>query len=66
MPLDQKSNEIKAVPALLSLLDGRVCTAPFAAMVCQTAIAAQIIQADLDSERKRVYTVCEGTKCLKL
>ena len=43
VPVAQKSNEIKAVPALLSLLDIRGATVTLDAMGCQTAIAEQIV-----------------------
>jgi len=41
--VDDKSNEITAIPALLQLLDVRGCTVTIDAMGCQTAIAAQIV-----------------------
>lgn len=41
---DAKSNEITAIPALLSLLDINNCLISIDAMGCQTAIAAQIIE----------------------
>lgn len=40
---DAKSNEITAIPALLSLLDIKGCLVSIDAMGCQTAIAAQIV-----------------------
>jgi len=43
LPVDLKSNEIKAVPELLALIDITGCTVTLDAMGCQTAIAAQII-----------------------
>lgn len=42
--VDAKSNEITAVPALLSLLDLSGCIVTADAMSCQKAIAAQIVQ----------------------
>ena len=42
--VDAKSNEITAVPALLSLLDLSGCIVTADAMSCQRAIAAQIVQ----------------------
>ena len=39
-----KSNEITAIPGLLSLLDIKGCTVTIDAMGCQTAIAEQIIE----------------------
>lgn len=41
---DAKSNEITAIPALLSLLDINGCLVSIDAMGCQTAIAAQIVE----------------------
>lgn len=43
LPVDQKSNEIKAVPELLALLDITGCLVTLDAMGCQKAIATQII-----------------------
>lgn len=40
--VDDKSNEITAIPQLLDLLDLRGCTVTIDAMGCQTAIAAKI------------------------
>lgn len=48
LPVDLKSNEIKAVPELLALLDLYGCTVTIDAMGCQTAIAAQIIAQEGD------------------
>lgn len=48
LPVDQKSNEIKAVPELLALLDITGCIVTLDAMGCQTAIAAQIIAQEGD------------------
>jgi predicted transposase YbfD/YdcC len=42
--VDAKSNEITAVPALLSMLDLKGCIVTADAISCQKAIAAQIIQ----------------------
>lgn len=42
--VDDKSNEITAVPALLGLLDLRGCVVTADAMSCQKAIAAQIVE----------------------
>jgi predicted transposase YbfD/YdcC len=42
--VDDKSNEITAIPLLLDLLDLRDCTVTIDAMGCQTAIAAHIVQ----------------------
>lgn len=44
LPVDLKSNEIKAVPELLALLDITGCTVTLDAMGCQTAIAAAILE----------------------
>ena len=41
--MDDKSNEIPAIPALLALLDLRGCTVTIDAMGCQKEIARQII-----------------------
>jgi predicted transposase YbfD/YdcC len=41
--VDDKSNEITAIPALLRLLDVRGCTVTIDALGCQTAIARQIV-----------------------
>lgn len=46
--VDDKSNEITALPALLRLLDLEGCTVTIDAMGCQTPIAAQIIAQDGD------------------
>lgn len=43
VPVDLKSNEIKAVPLLLALLDITGCVVTLDAMGCQRAIASQII-----------------------
>jgi predicted transposase YbfD/YdcC len=42
--VDDKSNEITAIPQLLALLDLRACTVTIDALGCQTAIAEQIVQ----------------------
>lgn len=42
--VDDKSNEITALPELLDLLDLRDCTVTIDALGCQTAIAEQIVQ----------------------
>ena len=42
LKVDEKSNEITAIPELLGLLDIRGCTVTIDAMGCQTAIANQI------------------------
>jgi len=42
--VEAKSNEITAVPALLSLLDLNGCIVTADAMSCRKAIAAQIVQ----------------------
>jgi predicted transposase YbfD/YdcC len=42
--VDDKSNEITAIPELLQLLDLKGCTVTVEAMGCQTAIAKQIVQ----------------------
>lgn len=42
--VNQKSNEITAIPQLLDLLDVRDCTVTIDALGCQTAIAEQIVQ----------------------
>lgn len=44
LKVDDKSNEIPAIPALLALLDLRGCTVTIDAMGCQKEIARQIIQ----------------------
>lgn len=41
--VDNKSNEITAIPALLELLDVAGCIVTIDAMGCQTAVAAQIV-----------------------
>lgn len=48
VPVDQKSNEIKAVPELLALLDIAGCVVTLDAMGCQTAIARQIVEQEGD------------------
>ncbi len=42
--IDDKSNEITAIPEVLRLLDLEGCTVTIDAMGCQTAIAKQIVQ----------------------
>ncbi len=42
--VDDKSNEITAIPQLLDLLDLRDCTVTIDALGCQTAIAEQIVE----------------------
>jgi hypothetical protein len=42
--VDDKSNEIMAIPEVLRLLDLKGCTVTVDAMGCQTAIAKQIVQ----------------------
>jgi predicted transposase YbfD/YdcC len=42
--VDEKSNEITAIPALLAVLDMAGCIVTIDAMGCQTAIAEQIVQ----------------------
>ncbi len=42
--VDEKSNEITAIPEILRLLDLDGCTVTIDAMGCQTAIAKQIVQ----------------------
>lgn len=44
LDVDKKSNEITAIPDLLTLLDIHDCTVTLDAMGCQRAIAAQIIE----------------------
>lgn len=46
--VDEKSNEIKAIPAVLSLLDIRSALVSFDAMGCQTGIAEQIRAKEAD------------------
>jgi predicted transposase YbfD/YdcC len=46
--VDDKSNEITAIPELLSLLELAGCIVTIDAMGCQTAIAAQIIEKEAD------------------
>jgi predicted transposase YbfD/YdcC len=46
--VDDKSNEITAIPMLLKLLEVTGCIVTIDAMGCQTAIAAAITQADAD------------------
>lgn len=41
--VEDKSNAITAIPALLQLLDVRGCTVTIDALGCQTAVAAQIV-----------------------
>ncbi len=43
LAVDQKSNEITAIPQLLDLLDVRDCTVTIDALGCQTAIAERIV-----------------------
>ena len=43
LAVDDKSNAITAIPALLQLLDVRGCTGTIDAMGCQTAIARRIV-----------------------
>lgn len=46
--VDDKSNEITAIPQLLQLLELRGCIVTIDAMGCQTEIVAQIMEADAD------------------
>jgi predicted transposase YbfD/YdcC len=46
--VDDKSNEITAIPELLKLLDLQGCTVTIDAMGCQTAIAEQIVAQGAD------------------
>src|SRR5439155_12109827 len=46
--VDEKSNEITAIPALLRLLALEGCTVTIDAMGCQTAIAAQVVEQGAD------------------
>lgn len=46
--VDQKSNEITALPVLIKLLDLRGCTVTVDAMGCQTAIAQAIVEQEGD------------------
>jgi predicted transposase YbfD/YdcC len=46
--VDEKSNEITAIPALLALLLVKGCIVTLDAMGCQTAIAAQIVDKGAD------------------
>jgi predicted transposase YbfD/YdcC len=46
--VDDKSNEITAVPALLALLDLRACIVTADAMSCQKAIVRQIVEQEGD------------------
>jgi predicted transposase YbfD/YdcC len=46
--VDDKSNEITAIPELLTILDIRGCTVTIDAMGCQTEIAQAIIDAEAD------------------
>jgi predicted transposase YbfD/YdcC len=46
--VDDKSNEITAIPALLELLDVSGCIVTIDAMGCQTKIAQQIVDQDAD------------------
>jgi predicted transposase YbfD/YdcC len=54
--VDEKSNEITAIPELLRLLDVSGCIVTIDAMGCQTEIAKQII----DQEADYVLTVKEN------
>lgn len=46
--VDDKSNEIRAIPELLSLLDLEGATVTIDAIGCQKAIAQQIVEAKAD------------------
>jgi len=46
--VDEKSNEITAIPALLKLLELKGCLVTIDAMGCQTAIAAAILDREAD------------------
>jgi predicted transposase YbfD/YdcC len=50
--VDSKSNEIKAIPALLNLLDMTGCIITIDAMGTQTAVAEQIVNKGAD------YVLC--------
>ena len=51
--VDEKSNEITAIPALLSLLMRKGCIVTIDAMGCQTAIARTIVEKGADYVRAR-------------
>lgn len=46
--VDDKSNEITAIPELLTLLELAGCIVTIDAMGCQTAIAAQVVEKKAD------------------
>ncbi len=48
LAIDEKSNEITAVPALLELLDIKGCIVTADAMSCQRKIAAKIVEGEAD------------------
>lgn len=48
MAIDEKSNEITAVPELLDLLDIKGCVITADAMSCQTAIVQKVIEKQAD------------------
>jgi len=48
MKVDEKSNEITAIPALLALLDVAGCIVTIEAMGCQKDIAQAIVEAQGD------------------
>ncbi|HOV14438.1 MAG TPA: ISAs1 family transposase, partial [Spirochaetota bacterium] len=46
--VNEKSNEIKAIPELLDLIDVKGCTVTIDAMGCQKEIASKIIEKEAD------------------
>lgn len=60
--VDEKSNEITAIPVLLDLLDVKGCLVTIDALGCQTAIADKIVTQEADyvlackGNQERIYT----------
>lgn len=63
--VDEKSNEITAIPVLLDMLDVRGCLVTIDALGCQTAIADQIVAQEADyvlackGNQERIHTDVE-------
>jgi hypothetical protein len=57
--VDEKSNEISAIPAWLNLLALQGCIVTMDAIGCQTEIARLIVDAERSSDRSRLHSVGE-------
>ena len=65
LAVDEKSNEITAVPALLELLDIKGCIITADAMSCQREIVAKIVEGEADYTiglKENQLTLCHATQ----